>query len=94
MATTDDTMIAALLREREGMVQLGRDDRVALIDEQLALRGHTPENGPKAPAKKAPATPKAAAPKATPKAAAPKAPAKAPAAAAPKDRQAPAPETT
>jgi hypothetical protein len=61
MATTDDTMIAALLREREGMVQLGRDDRVALIDEQLALRGHTPENGPKAPAKKAPAKAPAAA---------------------------------
>lgn len=39
---TDDPMIAALLREREGYVQQGMDDRVAQVDEQLALRGHTP----------------------------------------------------
>ncbi|GAA5048209.1 hypothetical protein HNP84_000223 [Thermocatellispora tengchongensis] len=39
---TDDPMVAALLREREGYVQGGLDDRVAAVDEQLALRGHTP----------------------------------------------------
>lgn len=39
---TEDTMIAALLREREGYVQRGLDDRVAQVDEQLKLRGHTP----------------------------------------------------
>jgi hypothetical protein len=64
MAKTEDTMIAALLREREGMVQLGREDRVALIDEQLTLRGYVPESEPKAPAKKAAAKKTAAAPNA------------------------------
>ncbi|TFE42497.1 hypothetical protein E3E14_25270 [Streptomyces sp. ICN441] len=39
---TEDTMVAALLREREGLVQRGLDDRVAQVDEQLRLRGHTP----------------------------------------------------
>lgn len=39
---TEDPMIAALLREREGLVQRGRDERVAQVDEQLALRGYTP----------------------------------------------------
>nr|SBP00103.1 hypothetical protein BN4615_P9619 [Nonomuraea gerenzanensis] len=33
-------MIAALLREREGYVQRGLDDRVAQVDEQLSLRGY------------------------------------------------------
>lgn len=37
-----DSMVAALLREREGLVQRGLDDRVAQVDEQLAMRGHTP----------------------------------------------------
>ncbi|MFJ8081969.1 hypothetical protein ACIQ6Y_15295 [Streptomyces sp. NPDC096205] len=37
---TEDTMIAALLREREGLVQRGLKDRVAQVDEQLKLRGH------------------------------------------------------
>jgi hypothetical protein len=37
-----DTMVAALLREREGYVQRGLLERVAQVDEQLTLRGHTP----------------------------------------------------
>jgi hypothetical protein len=37
---TNDPMIAALLRERDGYVKRGMDDRAALVDEQLALRGH------------------------------------------------------
>ncbi|MFF0510961.1 hypothetical protein [Streptomyces sp. NPDC004250] len=37
---TEDTMIAALLREREGLVQRGLDDRVKQVDEQLRLRGY------------------------------------------------------
>ena len=44
---TEDTMIAALLRERDGLVQRGLKDRVAQVDEQLKHRGY------KAPAKKA-----------------------------------------
>ncbi|SEG44847.1 hypothetical protein SAMN04489712_105274 [Thermomonospora echinospora] len=39
---TEDPMVAALLRERAGYVQRGLDDRVAAVDEQLKLRGHTP----------------------------------------------------
>ncbi|MFF5977169.1 hypothetical protein ACFY7C_37355 [Streptomyces sp. NPDC012769] len=39
---TEDTMIAALLREREGLVQRGLDERVAQVDEQLKLRGYKP----------------------------------------------------
>jgi len=42
---TDDTMIAALLREREGLVQRGLKDRVAQVDEQLRLRGYKPRRG-------------------------------------------------
>lgn len=37
---TEDTMIAALLREREGLVQRGLKDRVAQVDEQLKIRGY------------------------------------------------------
>jgi hypothetical protein len=40
---SDDRMIAALLREREGYVRRGLDDRVAQVDEQLAHYGHQPE---------------------------------------------------
>ncbi|MFG2002300.1 hypothetical protein ACGFNU_24420 [Spirillospora sp. NPDC048911] len=43
-----DPMVAALLREREGYVQRGMDDRVAQVDEQLRIRGHQP---PAVPAK-------------------------------------------
>ncbi|MFI0424220.1 hypothetical protein [Spongiactinospora sp. 9N601] len=39
---TGDPMIAALLRQRDGYVQRGLADRVAQVDEQLTLRGHTP----------------------------------------------------
>ncbi|MBT2379026.1 hypothetical protein J7E90_17130 [Streptomyces sp. ISL-111] len=39
---TQDPMVAALLRERAGYVNRGMGDRVTQVDEQLALRGHTP----------------------------------------------------
>lgn len=39
---SEDTMVAALLREREGYAQFGLDDRVAEVDEQLRLRGVQP----------------------------------------------------
>ncbi|MEU9285970.1 hypothetical protein AB0D57_14900 [Streptomyces sp. NPDC048275] len=39
---TEDPMVAALLREREGLVQRDLKDRVAQVDEQLALRGYKP----------------------------------------------------
>ena len=39
---TEDPMVAALLREREGYVGRGMDDRVAQVDEQLKLRGAEP----------------------------------------------------
>jgi hypothetical protein len=38
---TENTMIAGLLREREGYARRGLDDRVAQVDEQLRLLGHT-----------------------------------------------------
>lgn len=38
----EDPMVAALLRERAGYVSRGLDDRVAQVDEQLKVRGHTP----------------------------------------------------
>lgn len=40
-----DSMVAALLREREGLVQRGLKDRVAQVDEQLKLRGYKPQRG-------------------------------------------------
>jgi hypothetical protein len=49
---TEDPMVAALLRERVGLVQRGLADRVAQVDEQLALRGYEPPaGGPAAAAK-------------------------------------------
>lgn len=39
---TEDPMVAALLREREGYAGRGMGDRVAQVDEQLRLRGHKP----------------------------------------------------
>jgi hypothetical protein len=39
---TEDPMVAALLREREGLVQRGLTDRVAQVDEQLKQRGAEP----------------------------------------------------
>ncbi|MFI8278528.1 hypothetical protein ACIGBH_27380 [Streptomyces sp. NPDC085929] len=38
-----NTMIAALLREREAYVRRGQDDRVRQVDEQLAHHGYEPE---------------------------------------------------
>jgi len=41
---TEDPMVAALLRERAGYVgRKGKEDRVAAVDEQLALRGYSPD---------------------------------------------------
>lgn len=51
---TDDSMIAALLREREGYVQRGLDDRVAQVDEQLALRGYEQPVGERAAGRSTP----------------------------------------
>lgn len=39
----DDRMIAALLRERAGLVSLGKTDRVEQVDEQLKLYGYEPD---------------------------------------------------
>lgn len=39
---TEDPMVAALLREREGLVQSGLTDRVDQVDEQLRLHGVKP----------------------------------------------------
>jgi hypothetical protein len=62
---TEDTMIAALLREREGYVSRGLDDRVAQVDEQLAYRGYTaPKSDDDKPT--APAAAKAPASRSTP----------------------------
>ena len=49
---TEDSMVAALLREREGLVQRGLTDRVAQVDEQLRLRGVEPPADEKTPAAK------------------------------------------
>lgn len=40
---TEDPMVAALLRERAGYLSRGMGDRVTQVDEQLALRGHKPD---------------------------------------------------
>lgn len=37
---SDDSMIAALLREREWYVRDGKKDRVAAVDAELKRRGH------------------------------------------------------
>ncbi|WP_432116624.1 hypothetical protein [Streptomyces sp. S1] len=39
---TEDPMVAALLREREGLKQRGLDDRVKQVDEQLKFHGYRP----------------------------------------------------
>lgn len=57
-----DTMIAALLREREGYLGRGMTDRAAQVDEQLKLRGYAePAKQPAAAKKTAPAKKAAAA---------------------------------
>jgi hypothetical protein len=43
MATDNDKTIKALLAERKGLVQYGKDDRVAQVDEELRKLGHTVE---------------------------------------------------
>lgn len=48
---TEDPMVAALLRERVGYAARGMTDRVAQVDEQLGLRGYTPQ--PETPAEDA-----------------------------------------
>ncbi|MEU0809519.1 hypothetical protein [Streptomyces sp. NPDC005970] len=50
---TENTMVAALLREREGLVQRGLTDRVAEVDEQLKLRGAEPPKDDKPAARTA-----------------------------------------
>ena len=47
---TEDTMVAALLREREGYASRGMTDRVKQVDEQLKLRGYKPRRGGRAAA--------------------------------------------
>ncbi|MDX3047561.1 hypothetical protein PV378_13765 [Streptomyces scabiei] len=43
----EDPMVAALLRERSGYVgHEGKEDRVKAVDEQLRLRGYSPEGEP------------------------------------------------
>lgn len=59
---TQDPMIAALLRERDGYVAQNKPERIAQVDEQLAVRGYEPPQPEKAPEQ----------PKADPKTAAPK----------------------
>jgi hypothetical protein len=44
---TEDPMVAALLREREGYVQLDMVAEVAKVDEQLRLRDVEPPAGDK-----------------------------------------------
>lgn len=47
VAKSDDPMIAALLREREGYVQKGQKDRVKAVDDDLKRRGHVDKSEPK-----------------------------------------------
>lgn len=44
---SEDPMIAALLREREGYVQYGKDDRVKAVDAELKRLGHKDKSEPK-----------------------------------------------
>lgn len=43
MATSDETMIAALRRERDMYDRQGKEDRVAQVDDQLHRLGYTGE---------------------------------------------------
>lgn len=47
VAKSDDPMIAALLRERDGYRQYGRKDRVKAVDDELKRRGHVDKSEPK-----------------------------------------------
>jgi hypothetical protein len=42
-SVTGDSVVDALLREREDYVAKGLDDRVGLVDEQLVARGYRPD---------------------------------------------------
>lgn len=42
----NERMIAALLRERDGLARQGKTDRVALVDEQLQFYGYEPAEKP------------------------------------------------
>lgn len=48
MSQSNDPMIAALLREREGYVRFGKPDRIKAVDAELKRRGHKAEKDPKA----------------------------------------------
>jgi hypothetical protein len=54
---TEDPMVAALLREREGYAGRGMDERVAQVDEQLRLRGVDPPTAEKTTAPTSRSTP-------------------------------------
>lgn len=43
----NDKMIAALQRERVGLVARGKEDRVAQVDEQLKLYGYVEKETPR-----------------------------------------------
>ena len=53
MSESQDPFIAALLREREGYVRSGKDDRVAAVDAELKRRGYKKSEPVKKVAKKA-----------------------------------------
>lgn len=42
---SDDPIVAALLRERAGLVQRGLEPRIVQVDEQLAARGYATADG-------------------------------------------------
>jgi hypothetical protein len=48
---SEDLMIAALLREREGYVAFGKKDRVKAVDEELKRRGWEDPEAKKQPPK-------------------------------------------
>lgn len=45
--TTENTLVAALLREREALIQSGLTDRADQVDEQLRLHGYEPSTDDK-----------------------------------------------
>lgn len=53
-SATQDPFVAALLRERDGYVARGLDDRVSQVDAQLKLRDYNPRNAPKSGTKAQP----------------------------------------
>ncbi|MFI6700315.1 hypothetical protein ACIBJC_15280 [Streptomyces sp. NPDC050509] len=60
MSTRNETMVAALRRERAAYRSQGKSERVAQVDEQLRLLGHDPDetdSGSVAPEGRTPADP-------------------------------------